>query len=78
MIDNIEAYRKITKVIYVNDGDNISVIVRTQPSVSDPLHQYKAIATVFRVVASGFPRPVLQLVPLDPTPVLLTEIREGE
>lgn len=76
LIQHLEEYTKKTKMIYVNDGDNISVIVRLQPSVSDPILQYPAIANVFKVVASAPTNPVLELVPLGKNPVLLTELRE--
>ena len=76
MIKSLEEYAKKTKVIYVNDGDNISVIVKLPPSIADPAHLYPAMANVFRVVAGGPTQPKLDLVPLQSVPVLLTEIRE--
>jgi hypothetical protein len=76
--EHLEEYTKKTKMIYVNDGDNISVIVKLQPSVSDPMLQFPAIANIFRVVASAPTNPVLKLVPLGKDPMLLTEIRKEE
>lgn len=78
MKEHLEEYTKKTKMIYVNDGDNISVIVKLQPSVSDPMLQFPAIANIFRVVASAPTNPVLKLVPLGKDPMLLTEIRKEE
>ena len=59
-------------VIYVKDGDNISIIAKLDPSAHDPMLNHPEIAMVYRVVATSH-GPTLELVPLGPQPVFPTE-----
>jgi hypothetical protein len=66
----------MSNVLYVKDGDNLSIIVKLDPSVSDPALFVPAIAQTYRVVANSF-APILKLVPLADKPTLLTELPEN-
>ena len=62
-------------LIYLKDGDNFSVIVKLDPSVSDPCLSKVAVAQTYRVVANSF-APILVLVPLKNEPTALSHLPE--
>lgn len=56
-----------TNTVILEDGDNLLLVVRLGPRVSDPAGLLPALANVFRVVAQGAcsgEKSILQLVPL--------------
>ena len=65
------------KVIHLKDAENLTVIVRVDPSVADPTGEFPAVSQVYRVVANSY-GPTLQLVPLTSSPVRLRETETGE
>lgn len=62
------------KIIFVNDGEEFSVVIKMSPSLYDPQGSIAAIAQTFRIVANSH-GPVLVLVPLTNAPVLLSDSR---
>lgn len=74
----------ISKQVFVNDGDTISVIAKTPgPLVSDPCDEYPYVSQAYRVVAErNFPAlgPALVLVLLGsrPTRVSQSEVDQFE
>ena len=66
-----------TKYVKLQDGDNLSVIVETPPTVFDPTGSVVGVAQVYRVVATSFD-PTLDLVPLGTKPVKLSNIPEED
>jgi hypothetical protein len=60
-------------IVNVKDGDTISVIVKLDPSATDPSLQIPAVANSYRVVANSF-GPKLELVPLSDKITCLSEV----
>jgi hypothetical protein len=54
-------------IVVVEDGEDLSVIVRLKPSAFDPGGEIPGIAQVYRVVASAYGL-ILELVPLSLEP----------
>lgn len=63
----------MSKIIYLEDGDDLSIIVKLNPSASDPSGQFPGIAMTYRVIANAY-GPTLKIVPHADTPRLLTEV----
>jgi len=64
-------------IVYVKDGQDISVIAELGPSVYDPAGIKTGVAQTFRVIANSF-GPNLKLVPLvDKVTILTGELRRN-
>ena len=60
------------KTVILNDGEDLRVFIRTEPSVSDSAQEVEAVCQIYRVVL-GYPSDEypLTLVPLGRKPVIL-------
>jgi len=61
--------------ILVNDNDTLTIVVKINPTVADPIGDYPAIAASYRIVASlgNISNPTLELVRLGAVVPLRSE-----
>jgi hypothetical protein len=62
-------------ILYVEDGEEFSVIVMLRPSVNDPALSQPSVSQSFRVIANSY-GPTLKLVSLTDTATVLAKLPE--